>query len=152
MSSFNYVEPLRMVMIKNNCLFCGKYCRKGIFVDYIDLSNHFGYQYCKNCKLDAKLSKKKYCKLNKIILLTDIFEDYSKITENTYNIPRSNGEIEKWYIDSAAIKFSKEQNKWYVFMRNSDFSYYKNIYLDIFSELNTNNKNVEKIMEYVKNF
>ena len=159
--SYNYTEPRRLVMVRTECSFCNKYCKDGICFNYIVRACHLGYQYCENCKLNALWCAKKYCKLNKIIPLTFIFDNKNisnpedktelvKFIENKIKIPRKKKNPEDWYIDCENINFNSNTNQWYLFLRNPGFSLYKSVYIDAIKKLNPYNKNIIKIENYIK--
>ena len=149
-NSFQYMLPIRLVMVKHNCMFCDKNCEDGIYDIYVDKPNLIGYQFCKNCKAVANKCVKKYCSESKIVLLTLLFEDFDSILEKTFNIPRSNGDIEKWCIECETVVFNNEDKKWYIYFCSTDFKFVKGVNLEKVFELNKNSPEIQKIANYIQ--
>ena len=147
---FHYILPMRLVMVKHNCMFCDKNCKDGIYSIYVNRPNFIGYQFCQDCKNDANKCVKKYCKESKVILLSLLFDDYESVRDKSFNIPRSNGDIEKWHIECETVIFNHDELKWCIYFRSKDFKYFKGVYLEKILELNKDSPEILKISDYIK--
>ena len=148
---FHYILPIRLVMVQHNCMFCNKDCEEGIYSIYVDRPDYLGYQFCEKCKSEANKCVKKYCKENKIVLLSLLFDDeYASLLDKTFYIPRSNGNIEKWFIECETVSFNQTQQKWCMYFRSVDFKYIKSVPLETVLKLNLDDPDLEKISDCIK--